>query len=62
MDGYLAEYMPILIFLAIAVALAVIIVVASLVVAPQRPTVRSCPPTSAVSSHFKIRAAASTSR
>ena len=37
MDGYLAEYMPILIFLAIAVALAVIIVVASLLVAPQRP-------------------------
>jgi NADH-quinone oxidoreductase subunit A len=37
MDGYLAEYMPILIFLAIAVALALIIVVASLLVAPQRP-------------------------
>ena len=37
MDGYLAEYMPILIFLAIAVALAVIIIVASLVVAPQQP-------------------------
>ena len=37
MDGYLAEYLPILIFLAIAVALALIIVVASLLVAPQRP-------------------------
>ena len=37
MDGYLAEYMPILIFLAIAVALALIIIVASLVVAPQQP-------------------------
>jgi NADH-quinone oxidoreductase subunit A len=37
MDGYLAEYMPILIFLAIAVALATIIIVASLLVAPQRP-------------------------
>ncbi len=37
MDGYLAEYMPILIFLAIAMALALIIVVASLLVAPQRP-------------------------
>jgi NADH-quinone oxidoreductase subunit A len=37
MDGYLAEYMPILIFLAIAVALAGIIIVASLLVAPQRP-------------------------
>ena len=37
MDGYLAEYMPILIFLAIAIALALIIVVASLLVAPQRP-------------------------
>ena len=37
MDGYLAEYMPVLIFLAIAVALALIIVVASLLVAPQRP-------------------------
>ena len=37
MDGYLAQYLPILIFLAIAVALAVIIVTASLLVAPQRP-------------------------
>ena len=37
MDGYLAEYMPILIFLAIAIGLAMIILVASLVVAPQRP-------------------------
>ena len=37
MDGYLAEYLPILIFLAIAVALAAIILVASLVVAPQEP-------------------------
>ena len=37
MDGYLAEYLPILIFLAIAVALAVIIIGASLIVAPQQP-------------------------
>ena len=37
MDGYLAEYLPILIFLAIAVALAVIILSASLIVAPQQP-------------------------
>ena len=37
MQGYLAEYLPILIFLAIAVALAVIILVASLVMAPQSP-------------------------
>ena len=37
MHGYLAEYLPILIFLAIAVALAVIILVASMVIAPQSP-------------------------
>ena len=37
MEAYLAEYMPILIFLAIAIGLAAIIIVASLVVAPQRP-------------------------
>ena len=37
MDGYLAEYMPILIFLAIAIALAVIIIVASLLVGPPAP-------------------------
>jgi NADH-quinone oxidoreductase subunit A len=37
MESYLAEYMPILIFLAIAIGLAAIIIVASLVVAPQRP-------------------------
>ena len=37
MDGYLAQYLPILIFLAIAIALALIIVVASLVVTPQHP-------------------------
>ena len=37
MQGYLAEYLPILIFLAIAVALAVIILVASMVIAPQSP-------------------------
>ena len=37
MDGYLAQYMPILIFLAIAIALALIIIVASLVVTPQHP-------------------------
>ena len=37
MDGYLAQYLPILIFLAIAIALALIIIVASLVVTPQHP-------------------------
>ncbi len=37
MDGYLAEYLPILVFLGIAVGLAVVIVGASLLVAPQRP-------------------------
>ena len=37
MEELLREYLPILIFLAIAVALALIIVVASLLVAPQRP-------------------------
>jgi NADH-quinone oxidoreductase subunit A len=37
MEAYLAEYLPILIFLGIAIGLAAIIIVASLVVAPQRP-------------------------
>jgi NADH-quinone oxidoreductase subunit A len=37
MHGYLAEYLPILIFLGIAVALAAIILLASVVIAPQRP-------------------------
>ena len=37
MQGYLAEYMPILIFLGIAVALASVILLASQLVAPQRP-------------------------
>jgi NADH-quinone oxidoreductase subunit A len=37
MQAYLAEYMPILIFLAIAIGLAVIIIGASLFVAPQHP-------------------------
>ncbi len=37
METYLSEYMPILIFLGIAVALSGIIVLASLVVAPQHP-------------------------
>ena len=37
MEAYLAEYMPILIFLAIAIGLAVIILGASLFVAPQQP-------------------------
>ena len=35
MHGYLAEYLPILIFLGIAVALAAIILLASVVIAPQ---------------------------
>jgi NADH-quinone oxidoreductase subunit A len=37
MQAYLAEYLPILIFLAIAVGLSAIIVLASMVVARQRP-------------------------
>ena len=37
MQAYLAEYLPILIFLAIAVGLAAIILLASLVVARQSP-------------------------
>jgi len=37
MDGYLVEYLPILVFLGIAVGLALLIVLASLLVAPQRP-------------------------
>jgi NADH-quinone oxidoreductase subunit A len=37
MDGLLREYFPILVFIGIAVVLAVAIVVASLVVARQRP-------------------------
>jgi NADH-quinone oxidoreductase subunit A len=37
MDGLLREYLPILIFIGIAVGLAVVIVLASFVVARQRP-------------------------
>ncbi|BCX19048.1 MAG: NADH-quinone oxidoreductase subunit A [Geminicoccaceae bacterium] len=37
MDGYLLEYLPILVFLGIAVGLALVIVLASFLVAPQRP-------------------------
>ncbi len=37
MEGLLAEYLPILIFLGIAVAIAVIMVVAAYIVARQRP-------------------------
>ena len=37
MDALLSEYLPILMFIGIAVALAVVIVVASLIVARQRP-------------------------
>jgi NADH-quinone oxidoreductase subunit A len=37
MEAYLAEYMPILIFLGIAVALSGIIILASMLIAPQRP-------------------------
>jgi NADH-quinone oxidoreductase subunit A len=37
MDALLAEYLPILIFLAIAIALAVVMVAASYIVAKQRP-------------------------
>jgi len=37
MDGYLVEYLPILVFLGIASGLALLIVLGSLLVAPQRP-------------------------
>ena len=37
MQALLAEYLPILIFLGIAIALSGIIVIASLIVTPQRP-------------------------
>jgi len=37
MEGLLAEYLPILIFLGIAIAMAVLMVVASYIVAHQRP-------------------------
>lgn len=37
MDAYLLEYLPILLFLGIAMALALIMVVASLLVAKQKP-------------------------
>ncbi len=37
MQALLAEYLPVLVFLAIATGLAVMIVMASLMVAPQRP-------------------------
>lgn len=37
MQGYFAEYMPILIFLAIAIGLAGIILLASQLIAPQHP-------------------------
>jgi NADH-quinone oxidoreductase subunit A len=37
METYLAEYLPILIFLAIAIGLAGIIILASMVIAPQKP-------------------------
>ncbi len=37
MEGLLAEYLPILIFLGIAIAMAVLMVVASYIVARQRP-------------------------
>ena len=37
MESILAEYLPILIFLAIAIALSLVIVGASYIVAPQRP-------------------------
>jgi NADH-quinone oxidoreductase subunit A len=37
MDGYLAEYLPILIFIAIAVGLSVVMIGASMLTARQRP-------------------------
>ena len=44
MQGYLAAYMPILIFLGIAVALAGIILLASQLLAPQRPDTEKLSP------------------
>jgi NADH-quinone oxidoreductase subunit A len=44
MEAYLAEYMPILIFIGIAVALSVIIILASMLVAPQRPDLEKLSP------------------
>jgi NADH-quinone oxidoreductase subunit A len=40
MDALLSEYLPILIFLAVAVALSAVILIASYIVAPQRPDSR----------------------
>ena len=37
MDALLIEYLPILLFLGVAIGMAVIMVVASMIVAPQRP-------------------------
>ena len=37
MPGYLAEYLPILIFIAIAIALSLVMIVASMLVARQHP-------------------------
>lgn len=37
MPGYLAEYLPILIFIAIAIGLSLVMIVASMLVARQRP-------------------------
>jgi NADH-quinone oxidoreductase subunit A len=39
MTGYLAEYLPILVFLALAIGLAAVMVLASVLVARQRPDV-----------------------
>lgn len=37
MDALLSEYLPILIFLGVAIAMATLMVVASMLIAPQRP-------------------------
>ena len=44
MEFYLAEYLPILIFIGIAIALSLIIILASLLVAPQRPDAEKLSP------------------
>ena len=44
MDSLLSEYLPILFFIGIALALAIIIVIASFVVARQRPDVEKLSP------------------
>jgi NADH-quinone oxidoreductase subunit A len=52
----LAEYLPILIFLAVAGAIGTLLLVLGFVFGPRRPDPESSPPTSAVSRLSRIRA------